>query len=89
MSRKKEPPAVEVRAGDEFVPDVTVCRELGITPMTLYRWDHRPELKFPPKIKIGDRCYRDRAQLSEFKQRMLREAVARASRSEAKKRRVA
>jgi hypothetical protein len=81
-------PIVEVKPGDEFVPDVAVCRELGITPMTLYRWDHRPELGFPPKIKIGDRCYRDRAQLSEFKQRMLREAVARAS-SEGKKRRVA
>jgi hypothetical protein len=36
----------------ELVPDPQVCREFQITSMTLWRWDHDPDLKFPPPIRI-------------------------------------
>jgi hypothetical protein len=38
---------------DEFVPDPQVWREFGITSMSGYRFDRRPELGFPPPIRIG------------------------------------
>jgi hypothetical protein len=56
---------------DEFVPDPQVCAEFGITSMTLWRWDHDPELKFPPAIKIRKKNYRSRLQLEKFKQRLI------------------
>jgi predicted DNA-binding transcriptional regulator AlpA len=61
---------------DNFVPDPQVWREFGVTSMTLWRWDHDPEMNFPPPIKIGRRNYRSRRQLEEFKQRLMRKALA-------------
>lgn len=64
------------RHPDELVPDPVVWREFGVTSMTLYRWTHDPELNFPPPIKIRNRCFRSRRALEEFKERMMRNAVA-------------
>ena len=63
---------------DELVPDPIVCREFGISSMTLWRWDHDVELKFPPPIVIRKRKFRIRRQLEAFKQRLLRRAIERA-----------
>jgi hypothetical protein len=42
---------------DEFVPDPKVCKEFGITAMTLWRWDHDPpELIFHLPLKFVSRC---------------------------------
>ena len=46
--------------------------------MTLWRWDHDPELAalgLPPPVIIRKRKFRVRRQLELFKQRMLRRAI--------------
>lgn len=64
-------------APDTFVPDARVRAEFGnITAMTLHRWDHNPNLGFPPPIDIAGRKYRSRRMLEAFKQRALRDAIA-------------
>jgi hypothetical protein len=63
---------------DELVPDPIVCREFNISAMTLWRWDHDPELAalgLPPPVVIRKRKFRVRRQLEAFKQRMLRRAI--------------
>jgi hypothetical protein len=61
---------------DEFVPDPQVWEEFGITAMTGWRWDHDPELDFPPAIKIRNRNFRSRRALESFKEKMVRRALA-------------
>jgi hypothetical protein len=51
-------------------------REFGISPMTLWRWDHDRTLSFPAPIRIRNRKFRSRRQLEETKARMLRDAMA-------------
>jgi hypothetical protein len=63
---------------DELVPDPIVCGEFNISAMTLWRWDHDPELAalgLPPPVIIRKRKFRVRRQLESFKQRMLRRAI--------------
>ena len=64
---------------DEFVPDPQVWREFGITSMSGYRFDRRPELGFPPPIRIGKRKYRSRKQIEAYKQRLIAAALAEAA----------
>jgi predicted DNA-binding transcriptional regulator AlpA len=59
--------------GDELIPDPQVLREFNISAMTLWRWDHDPDLDFPPPIKIRRRKFRSRQALDEFK--MTRRAI--------------
>jgi hypothetical protein len=61
----------------ELVPDTQVCREFQITSMTLWRWDHDPELEFPPPIRIRKRKFRRRSALEIFKRQLVRNAIAR------------
>jgi hypothetical protein len=60
---------------DQLVPDTVVCKEFGITAMSLWRWDRDPALDFPPQIKIRTKNCRSRKQLEEFKARLLRSAI--------------
>ena len=46
-----------------LIPDPKVCERYGVTPMSLWRWDHKPELNFPKPIVINRRKYRDEAEL--------------------------
>jgi hypothetical protein len=64
---------------DEFVPDPQVWREFGITSMSGHRFDRRPELGFPPPIRIGKRKYRSRKQIEAYKQRLIAKALAEAA----------
>ena len=65
---------------DELVPEAQVRREFGdVTPMTVWRWDHDPMIRFPRPVMIRKRKYRSRKELEEFKQRLLRDAIARRS----------
>jgi hypothetical protein len=59
----------------ELVPDPQILREFNISTMTLWRWDHDPELGFPPPIKIRKRKFRQRRAIEQFKQRMLQGAI--------------
>lgn len=60
---------------DPLVPDPVVCREFGVTRMTLHRWDRDEQLGFPVKIQIRDKNYRRRSELNAFKQRLFDEAL--------------
>jgi hypothetical protein len=75
LSREGEP--VSDEDVGELVPDPQVCREFHITSMTLWRWDHDPELKFPPPIRIRGRKFRHRSALEAFKRQLIRNAIAR------------
>jgi hypothetical protein len=68
---------------DELVPDAQVRAELGnITAMTVHRYDRDPRmaaLGWPPPVRIanGQRKYRSRRQLEQFKGNMVKAATAR------------
>lgn len=72
----------ELTEGDigQLVPDPQVCREFGVTSMTLWRWDRDTELialGWPsPPIKIRRRKFRPRSRLDEFKRAVMRRAIA-------------
>jgi hypothetical protein len=64
---------------DELVPDPQVIRELGISAMSLWRWDRDPMLiaaGWPPPIRIRNRKFRSRRALEAFKAAMSRRAIA-------------
>jgi predicted DNA-binding transcriptional regulator AlpA len=61
---------------DKLLTDPQVCADLNISPMTLWRWERDPDLAFPPKIKIRNRNYRSARAYREFKQRLMRRAIA-------------
>jgi predicted DNA-binding transcriptional regulator AlpA len=65
---------------DALVPDPSICKEFGISLMTLWRWTHDSGLAFPPPIKIRNRCFRSRRAIEEFKHRMMRVSIAQHSR---------
>jgi hypothetical protein len=76
MSTQKK--VVDDHLADEevgvLVPDPQVCREFQITSMTLWRWDHDPELEFPPPVRIRKRKFRYRGALEDFKRQLPRNA---------------
>jgi predicted DNA-binding transcriptional regulator AlpA len=49
-----------------LLPDPIVCRRYGVCSMTLWRWDHDPNLKFPKPLRIRGRKYRDQNELDAF-----------------------
>jgi hypothetical protein len=64
---------------EQLVPDQVVWGELGITPMTGWRWTCQAKyrhLNFPPLIKINGRNFRSRRMLEEWKQNLMRKAIA-------------
>jgi hypothetical protein len=63
---------------DELVPDRQVRREVGVSDMTIWRWDRDPkmaELGWPPPVRIRKRKFRPRKQLETFKGNLLRRAL--------------
>ena len=55
---------------DELVPDRQVSRELNVTAMTLWRWDHDPAKAaegWPPPVHQGSRKFRSRKLLEQYK----------------------
>jgi hypothetical protein len=69
--------AAPAAAPDSLVPDAQVCREFGITRMSLHRWDRDPTLGFPPAVTIRGRNFRSRAAIEAFKQQLWRDAIRR------------
>jgi hypothetical protein len=69
---------------DSLVADSVARRELGdITKMTLWRWDHDPDmaaLGWPCRIQVGNRNFRSRRALERFKRILIAKAVAERSR---------
>jgi hypothetical protein len=71
-----------MHAPDEFVPDQKVRKELGISGVTLWRWDRdraKAALGWPPPITFAwgktPRKFRSRQQLEIFKANVLRLAL--------------
>ena len=60
-----------------LIPDPAVARRFGVTLMTLWRWDHDPEVGFPKRIKIRTRNYRRESELNAWENRMARKGAAR------------
>ena len=60
----------------EFVTDSKICEEFHITKMTLWRWDRNPAIGFPPPVYINARKFRSRRQIEQFKENLVRRAIA-------------
>src|SRR3974377_2102609 len=63
---------------DTGVRDPQVCKEFGITFMSLLRWDADPamaELGWAPPMQIRKRKYRSRQMLDAFKAKALARAI--------------
>jgi predicted DNA-binding transcriptional regulator AlpA len=64
---------------DPLVPDPDVAREFSVSLKTIWEWTtKRPDLGFAQRISINGRNYRRRSEIEAFKDRMVREAIARA-----------
>jgi len=61
-----------------LAPDSMIARHFNIHVKSLARWDRRPELGFPPAVKINGRKYRRWDEIRAFERRA---AVAHASKS--------
>jgi hypothetical protein len=64
---------------DQFVPDPKVAAELGVSLMTLWRYDQSAELAalgWPEKISINKRNFRSRKKLEAYKRGMVKRAAA-------------
>src|SRR5262245_46312621 len=82
-SGSQQPPIEPPGAGpiDRLVPDAIAADEFGVTGMTLWRWDNKPEgaamraLGWPPPVIYKRRKFRSRRQLETFKQNLLQRAI--------------
>jgi predicted site-specific integrase-resolvase len=59
-----------------LIPERRVAERYGVSWMTLYRWDKRPELGFPPVVHIGHRRFRELAKLEAWDLANARRAAA-------------
>jgi predicted DNA-binding transcriptional regulator AlpA len=53
----------------KLLPDPKVRERYDVTPMTIWRWDRDPDLKFPKPIRIRKRKYCDESELNAFDER--------------------
>ena len=59
-----------------LLPAPVVCRRYGVSAMTIWRWEHDPQLDFPKAIRIRRRKYRDERELDAFDARQAEAANA-------------
>jgi hypothetical protein len=73
----------DAKQGEKFlVPDRRVADEFSTSLMSLWRWDHDPELAelgWPQPVKLRNRNYRVRKALEDFKQALIRHSLKRRS----------
>jgi len=60
---------------DELVPDSRVAAELGVSAMTLWRYEHDETLNFPIAIVVRNRKFRSRKMLEAWKDGLLAAAL--------------
>ena len=63
----------------KLIPDPQVLRELGISDVTLWRWDNDPKyqhIEFPKPVRLGKRKYRDEAELAAWRHKRLSQREA-------------
>lgn len=61
---------------DTLIPDSTIKRMLGLSSVSLHRWDKDPSVGFPPPIYIRNRKFRDSVAFEEWRQRKIAQAAA-------------
>jgi hypothetical protein len=61
----------------DLLPDRLVAERYKVTLRTIFRWDRRPDLRFPPAIRINNRNYRFLDQLEAWEQQRLAESIGR------------
>ena len=49
----------ELKPGQEWGNDVQIAVICGVTTMTIYNWDHDPELDFPPAVYVKGKKLRN------------------------------
>ncbi len=79
MPKQAEAEKIATEPVETFVPDPQVARELGVTLMTLWRYDgddRMAKLGWPPKIRMRNRNFRSRRLFEKFKNAALRRAIA-------------
>ena len=54
-------------ADNDLVPDSVTRQIFGVTYMTLYRWERKPELNFPAASVVERRKYRRVGELRKFR----------------------
>jgi len=59
-----------------LLADTKVRERYGVTTMTLWRWDHSPELEFPAPIVISGRKYRFLQELIEWESQRAKASVS-------------
>jgi hypothetical protein len=70
---------VEVDDFGSLISDPEVFRELGISPMTGWRWDRDPRMQalgWPVAIYRGRFKFRDSKQYERFRRNLMRQAIA-------------
>jgi predicted site-specific integrase-resolvase len=63
-----------------FIAERRAAERYGVSWRTLIRWDKRPELGFPPVIKIGTRRFRELAKLEAWERANAKRAAAKVTR---------
>jgi hypothetical protein len=63
-----------------LIAERRAAERYGVSWRTLWRWDERPELEFPPVIKIAGRRFRELAALEAWERERAKRAAAKAAR---------
>jgi predicted DNA-binding transcriptional regulator AlpA len=59
----------------DLIADSAIVRYLGVSRMTIARWENDPDLRFPKCIKIKTRNYRSVRDLLAWRAHLARKAV--------------
>jgi hypothetical protein len=65
----REQAVMKSQATNGYGSDAAVAAFFGVHIKTLPRWDARPDLGFPPPIRVNGRRYREWAAVHEFARR--------------------
>lgn len=71
-------PKIDKRFDLDLVPDPVIAKQLGVTLMTIYRWDHSPNVGFPKAVKINTRNYRVASELTAWRDKLVRASAKKA-----------
>lgn len=66
--------------GPTLIPDSEIRRDLRVSRMTIWRWDHSTamaELGWPPPVDINKRKHRNATGYEAFKSKLAKESIAR------------
>jgi hypothetical protein len=71
-----------IPGSSDLLPDPKVAERYKVTPRTIDRWDHQPDLGFPPALRINNRKYRRVSQLEIWERQRIAENARRPQKTE-------